>query len=268
MRCSSAGRSRRWPGSTACRPASAIRRAPAGDRRLLRRRGAEHHPGSQLRRRAMTRCANLYAVAAAAVRRGFPIVVGTEMNAPGNRLVDDFQCAELRRLVPVFLRGARIVYGHSVLQRQCGLGYLGEWAVRTLPLAFPAQRRSTPRSGAASAPRPRSGCAACRPDPDPATLLEEAVMIALPATQRALQLVGRDRLRLNEAQAGRRARRAPAARARRGGRHLLLGPEAAEAVRPPRPQVRGARRPSRRRPARDAQLRPRRRADRCPGTRR
>lgn len=74
---------------------------------------------------------NLYAVVAAAERHGFPIVVGTEMNAYGNKLVDDFECAELRPLAPVFERGAHIVYAHSVLQRQCGLGYLGPWAWRT-----------------------------------------------------------------------------------------------------------------------------------------
>ena len=73
---------------------------------------------------------NLYAIVAAAERHGLPIVVGTEMNAPGTKLVDDFSSAELRPLVPVFVRGAHVVYGHSVLQRQCGLGYLGAWARR------------------------------------------------------------------------------------------------------------------------------------------
>ena len=77
------------------------------------------------------RLENLHAVTAAAARRGFPIVVGTEMNSPGNRLVDDFASAELRPLAPLFLRGAHIVYAHSVLQRQCGLGYLSPWAVTT-----------------------------------------------------------------------------------------------------------------------------------------
>jgi hypothetical protein len=41
--------------------------------------------------------------------------------------VDSFATAELRPLVPVFLRGAHIVYAHSVLQRQSGLGYLSSW---------------------------------------------------------------------------------------------------------------------------------------------
>jgi hypothetical protein len=71
---------------------------------------------------------NLYAVVALAEKHHFPVVVGTEMNAPGNKFVDAFATAELQPLVPVFLRGAHIVYAHSVLQRQCGLGYLSAWA--------------------------------------------------------------------------------------------------------------------------------------------
>ncbi|MDE3068449.1 MAG: hypothetical protein KGJ60_13010 [Verrucomicrobiota bacterium] len=71
---------------------------------------------------------NLYDVAALAERHGFPVVAGTEMNAPGNKFVDDFSTAELKPLVPVFLKGAHIVYAHSVLQRAGGLGYLSAWA--------------------------------------------------------------------------------------------------------------------------------------------
>lgn len=77
------------------------------------------------------RLENLNAVVAAADRYGFPVVVGTEMNSPGNKLVDDFASAELRPLAPLFFRGAHIVYAHSVLQRQCGLGYLSSWAATT-----------------------------------------------------------------------------------------------------------------------------------------
>ncbi|HUK44385.1 MAG TPA: hypothetical protein VLV28_03745 [Gaiellaceae bacterium] len=82
------------------------------------------------------RLENLEAVVAAAGRYGFPIVVGTEMNAPGNRIVDDFASAELRPLAPVFERGALIVYGHSALERQSGLGYLGSWAHEAFPSVF------------------------------------------------------------------------------------------------------------------------------------
>jgi len=71
---------------------------------------------------------NLYEVVALAERRGFPVVAGTEMNAPGQKFVDSFSSAELKPLAPMFLRSGYIVYAHSVLQRAGGLGYLSEWA--------------------------------------------------------------------------------------------------------------------------------------------
>ena len=71
---------------------------------------------------------NLYNVVGLAEKHGFPVIVGTEMNAPGNKFVDDFSAAELKPLAPVFLKGAHMVYAHSVLQRESGLGYLSGWA--------------------------------------------------------------------------------------------------------------------------------------------
>ena len=59
---------------------------------------------------------------------GLPIVCGTEMNSPGQKFVDDFKTKELSQFVPLFLKGAYIVYAHSALQRQCGLGYISKWA--------------------------------------------------------------------------------------------------------------------------------------------
>jgi len=76
---------------------------------------------------------NLYDVVALAEKHHFPIIVGTEMNSPGNKFVDSFGTAELQPLVPVFLRGAHVVYAHSVLQRQSGLGYPSDWAKKTFP---------------------------------------------------------------------------------------------------------------------------------------
>jgi hypothetical protein len=81
---------------------------------------------------------NLRDVVALAEKHHFPVIVGTEMNAPGNKFVDAFDTAELKPLVPVFLRGAHIVYAHSVLQRQSGLGYLSAWAKKTF--ASPAAK--------------------------------------------------------------------------------------------------------------------------------
>jgi hypothetical protein len=71
---------------------------------------------------------NLYQVVELAEKHHFPIIVGTEMNAPGNKFVDDFGSKELKPLVPIFLKGAYIVYAHSVLQRREGRGYLSDWA--------------------------------------------------------------------------------------------------------------------------------------------
>jgi hypothetical protein len=71
---------------------------------------------------------NLYRVLEVARQRHLVVVEGTEMNSPGQKFVDDFDTAELAPLLPVFLKGAHIVYAHSVLQCQCGLGYTSIWA--------------------------------------------------------------------------------------------------------------------------------------------
>lgn len=71
---------------------------------------------------------NLYKVVELAEKLNLPVLVGTEMNSPGQKFVDSFGTKELFHLVPVFLKGANIVYAHSVLQDQCGLGYTSEWA--------------------------------------------------------------------------------------------------------------------------------------------
>ena len=76
---------------------------------------------------------NLNSFITLACAHDLPIVVGTEMNSPGQRFVDQFDKAELKPHVPVFLKGARVVYAHCVLQRRCGLGYSGRWATRHFP---------------------------------------------------------------------------------------------------------------------------------------
>jgi len=74
---------------------------------------------------------NLKLALALADRHGLPIVCGTEMNSPGQKFVDEFKTKELSQFVPLFLKGAYIVYAHSVLQRHCGLGYTSQWAKRS-----------------------------------------------------------------------------------------------------------------------------------------
>jgi hypothetical protein len=72
--------------------------------------------------------ANLYSIVQLAEKMHLPVVVGTEMNSPGQKFVDDFDSQQLSPLLPVFLKGAYIVYAHSVLQQTAGLGYTGNWA--------------------------------------------------------------------------------------------------------------------------------------------
>ena len=71
---------------------------------------------------------NLYHFVKLAEQMNLPVIVGTEMNSPGQKFVDDFHSDELKPLLPAFLNGARIVYAHSVLRKHCKLGYLSDWA--------------------------------------------------------------------------------------------------------------------------------------------
>ncbi len=71
---------------------------------------------------------NLYDIVERAEALHLPVLVGTEMNSPGNKFVDAFDTDELKPLVPIFLKGAHIVYAHTLLQRAAGLGYLSDWA--------------------------------------------------------------------------------------------------------------------------------------------
>jgi hypothetical protein len=74
---------------------------------------------------------NLYQVVELAEKLNLPVVMGTEMNSPGQKFVDDFESEELKPLGPIFLKGAHIVYAHAVLQRKCGLGYTSAWATKS-----------------------------------------------------------------------------------------------------------------------------------------
>ena len=71
---------------------------------------------------------NLYDIVELAEKLNLPVIGGTEMNSPGQKFVDGFDTAELSPLVPVFLKGAYIVYAHSVLQQRGAIGYTSSWA--------------------------------------------------------------------------------------------------------------------------------------------
>lgn len=66
----------------------------------------------------------------AAAKRDMPVVIGTEMNAPGQKLVDDFECDALAKYTDRFIEGAAILYAHTILT-QSGRGYVSEWAKRS-----------------------------------------------------------------------------------------------------------------------------------------
>lgn len=74
------------------------------------------------------KCRKLYEVVELAQKLDLPIVVGTEMNSPGLKFVDNFGSEELKPLLGVFYQGACIVYAHCVMQRHWNMGYLSEWA--------------------------------------------------------------------------------------------------------------------------------------------
>lgn len=75
----------------------------------------------------------LYAVVDLARELDLPLNIGTEMNAYGQRRVDDFDAPELAPVREAFIDGAYFIYGHTVLQRALGLGYQSAWARAHLP---------------------------------------------------------------------------------------------------------------------------------------
>jgi len=80
-----------------------------------------------------TRVGALHAVIDLARRLDLPILIGTEMNKPGQPLLDDWGAEALAPYRDDFIRGADWVYGHTVLQRALGLGYQSAWARTHLP---------------------------------------------------------------------------------------------------------------------------------------
>lgn len=116
---------------------------------------------------------NLREVIARARERHWPIFVGTEMNSPGNKFVDNFESAELAPFVPEFMKGARIAWAHTALQAAGGMGYVSDWARRFLP---DLRARSEFFEAAGRRLDPRAGCPAAAADP---TLTPDQVLAAL-----------------------------------------------------------------------------------------
>jgi len=69
-------------------------------------------------------------IVAAAEELGLPINIGTEMNKLGLPFVDDLGGEELEAYRETFLRGTRIIVGHTILARYAGFSYVGDKAQR------------------------------------------------------------------------------------------------------------------------------------------
>ncbi|MFO7870476.1 MAG: hypothetical protein R6V03_03475 [Kiritimatiellia bacterium] len=71
---------------------------------------------------------NLRTIIETAEDMGFPVNIGTEMNKPGLPFVDDLECEALSPYRDIFLKGADIIVGHTLLGRYADYGYPGEKA--------------------------------------------------------------------------------------------------------------------------------------------
>ena len=79
------------------------------------------------------KAAKLAEIMALAEDKGLPVNAGTEMNKLGLPFVDDLDCGALRPFKDAFLRGARVMVGHTVLLRYAGLSYAGKRASAEFP---------------------------------------------------------------------------------------------------------------------------------------
>lgn len=70
----------------------------------------------------------LYQIVDHAESLDLPVIVGTEMNSYGQKLVDDFEAPELEPVRDCFIKGAYFLYGHTRMAQLFGLGYQSKWA--------------------------------------------------------------------------------------------------------------------------------------------
>jgi hypothetical protein len=74
----------------------------------------------------------LYKFVDLASEQYLPILIGTEMNSPGQKFIDDLETHELAVVRDAFQQGAQFIYGHTRLERIWGLGYQSDWAKENL----------------------------------------------------------------------------------------------------------------------------------------
>jgi hypothetical protein len=72
--------------------------------------------------------ANFHEAVGAAERLEMPILVGTEMNAEGQKFVDTFDAPAMEPHRQAFLDGAHFAWGHTLLKTTAAVGAVDEWA--------------------------------------------------------------------------------------------------------------------------------------------
>ncbi len=77
--------------------------------------------------------AKFHATLDLAQRMGLPVFIGTEMNKPGQLLLDDLSVPALAPYAQQFVEGADLIHAHTVLEGLCGAGYTSPWARAWLP---------------------------------------------------------------------------------------------------------------------------------------
>lgn len=65
--------------------------------------------------------------------KDLPLNIGTELNAPGQKLFDELDVAELAPVREAFIAGAWFIYGHTMLELAEKRGYQSQWAQKWLP---------------------------------------------------------------------------------------------------------------------------------------
>ncbi len=69
----------------------------------------------------------------AAKELDLPVFIGTEMNKPGQLLIDDLSVPALNPHCEQFQHGADMLWAHTVLEREHGLGFQSAWAKAQVP---------------------------------------------------------------------------------------------------------------------------------------
>jgi hypothetical protein len=82
-------------------------------------------PDPEERKRKVSK---LHQIVREAEKRHIPIIVGTEMNKNGQGFTDDFFAEAMLPVRDAFLKGARIMTGHTLMRRTLGIGLLSDIA--------------------------------------------------------------------------------------------------------------------------------------------